>query len=279
VFELNSGVLEPPQLAVSLAGLSRVEGVAWAGPPKATLRWLGETAHAAGVRAAVLDATRPGFRPRELDNGARRDLASALRRGELGFAGLDLFLPPLDFVDPKTLDRAVGAVLGAIGLAADLSGQGGAGPGRAGSGGDGRVVSLVLPEDLDDDVRGTIDDEATRQGVRIADHAWPILPGDPQGVMLAGLDPVRVLEAKESPAKAAARFGDHLAAARLCDRDETGRCAVGATGASLDVLAYGAALATVGMRCVTIDLRGLHEPAGAIESAASTWGDVFRMPG
>ncbi|MFT5422728.1 MAG: hypothetical protein ACI89L_000493 [Phycisphaerales bacterium] len=272
--ELNSGVLEPPQLAVSLAGLSRREGVPWAGSPKATLAWLAETAHAAGVRSAVLDATRPGFRPRELDTGGRRDLAGALRRGELGFAGVDVFLPPLDFVDPKTLDRAVGAVLGAIGLAADLAGLGGGGPG-----GGGRVVSLVLPEDLDDDVRGTIHDEATRQGVRIADHAWPITPGDPQGVMLAGLDPVRVLEAGESPAKAAARFGGAVAAARLADRDETGRCAVGAPGARLEVLAYAAALATVGMRSVTIDLRGLHEPAEAIGAAATAWADVFRLPG
>lgn len=267
-------MLEPPQLAVSLAGLSRGEDVAWAGPPKATLRWLGQTAHAAGVRSAVLDATRPGFRPRELDHGARRDLAGALRRGELGLAGVDLLLPPLDFVDPKTLDRAVGAVLGAIGLAADLSDQAG-----AGLGGEGRVVSLVLPEELDDDVRGTIHDEATRQGVRVADHAWPIAERDPQSVMLAGLDPVRVLESGESPAKAAARFGDFLAAARLCDRDETGRCAVGAPGGRLDVLAYAAALATVGVNSVTIDLRGLHEPAKAIENAASAWGEAFRLPG
>lgn len=202
-----------------------------------------------------------------------------MRRGELGFGGVDLFLPPLDFVDPKTLDRAVGAVLGAIGLAADLAGSGGAGLGGAGSGGDGRVVSLVLPEDLEDDVRSTIDDEATRQGVRLADHAWPIGERETQGMMLAGLDPVRVLEAGESPAKAAARYGDYLAGARLCDRDETGRCAVGATGARLDVLSYAAALATVGVASVTIDLRGLHEPAGAINDAATAWNRVFRLPG
>ncbi|MFG0307509.1 MAG: hypothetical protein ACF8Q5_15005 [Phycisphaerales bacterium JB040] len=259
-------MFDPPPLALSLSGLSREEGRAWSGPPRAVLAWAGEVAHGAGVRSLVLDATRAGFRGRELDRGARRDLASGLRRMELGFAGLDLFVPGKDFTRPETVQRAVDAVLDAISLAADLAEDL-----------RGRVVGVDLPPGLGADVRGTIEDAATGAGVRIADYGRAE-PGDARDAPIGlGLDPVRAIERGESPGKLAARAGGALVAARLADRDGSGRCAVG--DGELDVTGYAASLATVGVGAVAIDLRGLPEIGRAVRAATQAWAEVFRTPG
>lgn len=258
-------MFDPPRLSLSLSGLSREEGHAWSGPPRAMLAWAGQAAHGAGVRSVVLDATRAGFRGRELDRGARRDLASGLRRMELGFAGLDLFVPAKDFLNPETVQRAVDALLDAVSLAADLTGDA-----------SGRVVSVDLPPDLGSDVRGSIEDAATREGVRVADFGAADT-GVAESSIGLGLDPVRAIERGESPGKLAARAGERLIAARLGDRDGAGRCPVG--DGDLDVTGYGAALATVGIDTVAIDLRGLGEPTRAMATACEAWAGVFRLPG
>ncbi|MEM7756072.1 MAG: hypothetical protein AAF297_10600, partial [Planctomycetota bacterium] len=61
---------------------------------------------AMGARAIQLDATRAGLRPRDLERSARRDLAATMRREELAFSGVDLWIPPHHFVDPDRADRA-----------------------------------------------------------------------------------------------------------------------------------------------------------------------------
>src|SRR5690606_31973157 len=92
----------PVPIAISLAGLDQGGAppiVPWGAGARAAINW----AAAAGWRAITLDATAPDTRSRALDNSARRDLASALRRAELAFAGLDLWIPAEHFTRPDTI--------------------------------------------------------------------------------------------------------------------------------------------------------------------------------
>ena len=82
---------------------------------KASIQW----ASRVGFRAVTLDAKQ--VRGRDLDRSARRDLAAHLRRTEVAFAGLDLWIPSGHFRDDSNVDRAVGAVLDAISLCDDLA--------------------------------------------------------------------------------------------------------------------------------------------------------------
>ena len=69
-----------------------------------------------GFRAVQLSASQPGLRPRELDRSGRRDLAGRLRRLALVAAGVDLWIPRAQLLDPARVDRAVGTMLDAVGL-------------------------------------------------------------------------------------------------------------------------------------------------------------------
>ena len=75
-------------LSLSLAGLTPREGVAM--EPRAAIEW----AAGLGYRAVQLDGAAAGVRARDLDRSGRRDLAALLRRLQLGFSGLDLWIPP-----------------------------------------------------------------------------------------------------------------------------------------------------------------------------------------
>ena len=270
IVTLSWGVFDPPALSLSVAGLTREPGAAWVGDPRTLIRWAGESARANGLRWVTLDGTRPGFRARELDRSARRDLASSLRRAEVGFAGLDLFIPPNDFVDASTQDRAVHAVLSGLELVHDL-----AEPLASQAS---RVVSFELPDSVGADVLGTLESAAARAGVQLADHTWPPRAVEGAAAIGTGLDPVRIVEAEDSPGKAAARAGEALVAARLGDRNTAGRCPVGEPSGKLDLTAYAASLATVGLPTVALDLRGLTDPAAAIRSAVAAWDRVFQLP-
>ncbi len=244
--------------AIGLSGLSAGERV------RGVLAWLAR----AGVRGVQVDATMQGIRPRELDRSGRRDLAALLRRDGVAFSGVDMFIPPADFLSPAASDRATSAVLMAIELAADLAAL--TGPPSVSS------VSLTLPDKTPADIRVAIADRAALRGARVADHAWPI-PGVADGQAAAsqtserigaGLDPATALTAGEDPVTLAARLGKRLAGARLSDVARApgiGRVPPGK--GRLDVPAYLVTLATVGYRGhAVLDPAGLRDPGQIIKS-------------
>jgi sugar phosphate isomerase/epimerase len=234
-------------LSLSLAGLAASDH---SSDPRAAVQW----AAALGYRAVQLDASAPGIRPRELDRSGRRDLAALLRRLELSFSGLDLWIPPAHFADPAQADRALAATSAALELAADLSRL---------VAGDGSRVSVTLPEKATPALVESIASAADRVGARIADHQWPLRSGG-DGPLGIGIDAATLLAAGADPAAEVSRLPGIPASARFSDFAPGGRVAVGE--GRLDVLAYRVALATKGyMRSMVVDLRGVRNQ----ETAAS----------
>lgn len=291
----------PNPLSISLAGLRRDDPtLPWAAGARAAVDWAGTL----GVRAVQLDATAAGLRPRELDRSARRDLAALLRRRELELSGLDLWLPGEHLIDPAHVDRAAGAIVAAIGLAAEIAPLAG--------GVAGRCVSVMLPAKIGRDVLAQIGAEAERQGVRLADHAWP--PGaerqerghasgqdaksagdasegrEVEGAHASakasagsagrwphsigiGLDPAAVALAGEDIGSAAARAADQMVSARLCDLSSAGRVLPGSADGRLDLLAYRVSLSLAkGVVPVVVDVRGLAEQDAAARRMIESWG-------
>ncbi|HZW10381.1 MAG TPA: hypothetical protein VFF69_10800 [Phycisphaerales bacterium] len=248
-------MLARPPLSAALAPLRQGSGAA---DPRAPLEWAG----ASGFRWVTLDAATPGLRPRELDRSGRRDLAALLRRLELGFAGLDLWIPAPHFLDPALADRALAAASEAARLAADIASL---------SGGH-RIVSVTLPAEMPPPALESLLAHADSHGVVIADHAWPPREGEDPELLGVGIDPASVLAAGDNPAKAAARLGSRLAVARLSDSSEIGRVEPGRGHGRLNDLAYTVALATAGYdRPVVLDLRAVPEPQAAALRALRWW--------
>ena len=259
----NSSVLEPIPLSVSLAGLDPSPGLAWSGSVRAPIAW----ASGLGVGRVRLDGAAPGMRARELDRGARRDLAGVLRRSELELSGIDLWIPERHFCDPDRTDRAVAACVDAVTLAGDLSGLM--------QGEDGVSVSVQLPSEPGAGVLAAIEAACEHAGVRVADHGPA--GGDRTGSIGAGLDPASVLLRGDDPLGLAA--GGPLVSARLSDADEAGRCRVGDRG-RLDVGAYGASLSVGGYQSdVVIDPRGLAAQDDAVRQAGLVWARAMTLPG
>lgn len=244
-------------LCLSLAGLA-IEGDHAPRTPRAFIEWASDV----GVRAVRLDGTMRGLRARELERSARRDLASILRRLELRFAGVDLWIPPEHFADPLRADRAMSAALSTIDLAADLATLTGDGEGRS--------ISLSLPKNADESARAFAA-RAEAAGVRIADHGEGAEPRSiPGGSLGVGVDPAALLMRTIDPAREVSRLGDRLVNARLSDTDGLGRAVPGS--GRLDVLAYAAALATGDHQGeTTLDLRGVRDPASAVPLAVERW--------
>jgi sugar phosphate isomerase/epimerase len=223
-------------MSLSLAGIT--EPVTTAPGPRALIEW----AATLGYKAVHLDAALPGIRPRELDRSARRDLASLLRRLQLEFSGLDLWVPPAHFLDPAQQDRAVSAVVGALELASELA--------RLLSGTP--IVSMALPDKVTPSVLDSLRAAADLHGCTLADHAWPSHGGD--SPLAIGIDPAELLAARLDPAAEVSRLAAAPVAARLSDYANAGRVTPGK--GQLDVLAYQVALATKGYRGFTVvDLR------------------------
>lgn len=239
-----------PRVSLSLAGLRE--------PVRDSLG----RASLEGVRAIQLDATHPDTRPRHLDRSARRDLASTLRRAELGFSGIDLWIPETHLVDAQQIERALDATRAAIELAADMAGLLDA-PGS-------RVLSMTLPEQIPAEALSVIEAAAETHGVRVADHAYP----DPllTGVIGFGLDPAGVLVTGADPATVAFTHAETLLSARLSDMTNAGRGVPGSAGGRLDLATYAAALITADrLRHVVLDVRGLPKPWRAIASTSIAW--------
>ena len=250
----NWGMLEPIPLSVSLAGLDPSPGLPWSGSVRAPIAW----ASGLGIGMVRLDGAAPGLRARELDRAARRDLAGLLRRRELGFSGIDLWIPERHFSDPERVDRAVSACAEAAQLAGELAGLLGTGPAS---------VSVQLPAQPQAGVIHAIEQAAERGGVSIADHGPK--GAEREGVVGAGLDPASALLRGEDPESIAASGA--LVSARLSDADDAGRRPVGDQG-RLDVRAYGVSLSVGGYtRDVVIDLRGLVAQDQCARRAAQLW--------
>ena len=207
-------------------------------PPRAAL----DRVRDLGFRAVQIGAGRPGLRPRELDRSARRDLLATLARRELILAGIDLWVPPGDLLDPARSPRAMDALLAAIDLAADL---------------DRRPLSVALPGELEPEMTGTLLAAASLRGVDLVDHRVGADPG-PDPVIRAGVDPAACLAGGVDPADEVIRLGQRLGSARLVDLLTGGtRAPIGADhGGRLDVQSYRVALSAVGYRRpVVIDAR------------------------
>ncbi|MFI4898047.1 MAG: hypothetical protein ACIARR_09495, partial [Phycisphaerales bacterium JB059] len=151
-------MLEPIPLSLSLAGLDPSPGSPWSGGVRAAIAWV----QSLGARRVRLDAAAPGVRARELDRSARRDLGGLLRRRELTFTGLDLWIPSAHFEETAHVDRAVDATLGAIRLAGDLA--------RLGDGGGAPVLRVPLGDAPAAGVVAALERAALEAGVGVADR-------------------------------------------------------------------------------------------------------------
>ncbi len=117
-----------------------------------------EVASTLPVRGVQVSASQPGTRPRDLDRSGRRDLLAAARRRELEIVGIDVWVPSDRLLEGATIDDAVGQLIEAVELAADL----------------GRVaVSTRFPLEGVDDAISTVVAVAGRLGVAVIDHAVP----------------------------------------------------------------------------------------------------------
>lgn len=216
-----------------------------------------------GYRAVQLDATHPEVRPRSLDRSARRDLAALLKRSELELTGLDLWLPPEHLASGANVERAGDAVVGAIALVRELAGLLPTGP----------ALSLALPDEPDPHVMEAITAAAEREGVSLANHAWPAADsGD------LGLDPALAIMAGTSPAKAVTTLGARLKSVRLSDAGVAGRVPVDSAGGRLDVPSFAAALTiSAPGASVVADVRMLADARPAAVAAREAW-DEGRAP-
>lgn len=245
-----------PEPALALVALRDAES------PRAALDWARE----AGFRHASLDGGAPGLRARELSRSARRDLASLLRRLELGFAGIDLWIPPAHFAEPANADRAVGAVCEALELASELHRLH---PGAGGA----PAVSLTLPGAGAEAAVEALEARAQACGALIADHAHPgatralahVLVGvDPEIVLRAGADPAGIVSSAPPGSVVAARLSAWPPAP--------------ARSARFDALAYAIALVTAGYRRpIVIDTRDSPDPRLGASGALAAWKSLIPM--
>ncbi|HLO41773.1 MAG TPA: hypothetical protein VK176_12180 [Phycisphaerales bacterium] len=252
----------PLSLGVSLSGVHGPDGSRDA---RGLLRW----AAGIGLRWIQLDATLACVRPRELDRSARRDLASAIRRDELGLCGIDLFIPPRHFLEAVHVDRAVSAVVGAIELAAELKPLLNAPPRPA--------VALELPPGLGEDVLSQLSASAARADVVLADHARPN-PYIRTGTLGPGVDPAAMLAAGEDVFDVLTRMEHTPIQARLSDTQAGARVPAGSSQGRLDLVEYASALGVRGYDTpVVVDLRGLRAPMSDAPRVIAAWETALRI--
>lgn len=234
---------------VALAGLGREKS------QRQLIQWSSQ----AGFHGIALDATAPGTRGRELDRSARRELAALLRRSELHFTGLDLWIPSSHFSLDEYLDRAVSVTIDAIDLTAEI--------GRLNAAAR-PVVSMTLPADGATLAVDRILEAASATGVTIADHQWPpaAQSDDVAHSLGVGIDPATLLLAGDDPVEQLLLHHRRLACVRLSDADQAGRVAPGV--GRLDVQAYTAAAEAGGFaQWILIDARGVADPLAAAIAA------------
>lgn len=224
---------------------------------------------AEGFHAVQLDAALLGIRPRELSRTGRRDLTTAAARAGIRLAGIDLFVPRKHLISEEHVDRAVSAIVDAVGLAGDL----------------GRIpLSLLLPLDEGaEEAVSAIFEAADGHGVPLAIHAERDMEHASQalgrlnyeGVGL-GLDPATLLLQGSDAVDAAQKHGTRLTSARLSDADrDVGQRTVVGRG-DLDVSGYRISvdLATRRVGPVVLDLRSLQDPLAALRQGGKAWEDA-----
>ena len=200
--------------------------------------------------------------PVDLDRSARRDLAALLRRTQLRFTGLDLWIPSEHFVDSARVQRATEATMAAIDLAADLA--------RLVESPRGGLVGIALPAAVPPALVQTLCAYAESRGVDLADHT--VRDTRPDARLGVGLDPAGLLLAGQDPVALAARWGTAVQCARLSDASAVGRVAVAGAGSRLDVRAYRATLDVLGYsRNVVVDVRGVRDQVQALMRAREVW--------
>lgn len=256
---------------VSMAGLVPDAAKPWGSLPREQIEWLA----LAGARGLVLDGTRDGIRARQLDGSARRAVASLLRRLDLRFRGIDLWIPAADFADPATSSRAIDAACGAIELCSDLhrlSGDSSIAP----------AVNLSLPRSEEASsvahaARHAIIDAAARFGARIADFGPGLREGvaDPDSPLGAGVDPFALLNSGHDPVAILGNLKAPLHGARERTASVIARAAR-ESNARFDALAYRAALSLRGVvtdapdqpasagPALVLDLRNEERPQQAL---------------
>jgi len=267
------------RLSLSLVGIEPEDGAA--GDEATGLRFGLALAKRAGYAAVQLNAAAPGLRARELDQSARRGVATSVKRMGLTVSGLDLWIPPEHFGSGEHADRAVSAVLAALEWCADLMSLSGSG-GRGGRG----VLAMALPRPVPADVRAALVAGAEKWGPTIADHAWPaeeVAIAAPAGMLPlgVGIDPAAIFAAGLEPAACVSRCAGRVVSARLSDLSASGRTVPGRVGSRLDLLSYAAALATSGFGgAVVADLRQVRSPVEGAEEAVRVWQErVPAIPG
>lgn len=242
--------------SLSLAGLAGQFA-----SPRNALEWIANLAHHhPSIGGVQLDATMPGLRPRELDESARRDIASFLRRRGLRCTGVDLFIPPEHYTRSDSQDRAMTALDAAMTLARSVSD----GAGNA-------SITTQLP-DSPGEITQAISDAANRVGVQVGMSQWPVaaLPEHHSPLRIA-LDPALVLAKGDDPAAQCARLAASILALRLTDASSQGlRVEAASSGGRLrlDALLVSHALLAPGTPLV-LDARGLQSPIPALERLAA----------
>ena len=206
------------------------------------------------VAGVQFDASQPGLRPRELDIGARRDVAATLRRHELVAAGIDCFIPLERFIRLDAVERAMTALFESIAFAEFV----------------GRVpVSFFMPQDAD--LANTISQEAARRGVLLADFTRPASNAK-CGI---GIDPAAILLEQKNPAQEVSAAGDRLVMARVNDIDQAGQRGPIGQG-RLDALAYRIALEVCGLQTLpVIDCRSWRQPVEESAQCVKRWNELL----
>jgi sugar phosphate isomerase/epimerase len=244
------GMMEPPPLAPTIAAVPLA--------PREALHSVAE----ARFQQVQLSATQVGLRPRDLDRSGRRDLMALMRRLELSPAGLDFLIPPGHYADPVHADRAVGAVLAAVDLAADL----------------GRVaVTIELPAAMAQsdsaaghaEVLGAILSHAEKTGVIVANLGDAAMNVDG---LASAMDIVSLVMKGVSPAAALARVRHVLASVRCSGATETGARVPFGRDSRIDPLELQVALSIAGYRnAVVLDARGWPDAMVGLNESAAAW--------
>lgn len=215
-------------------------------------------AAATPLTGIVLDATRAGQRPRELDRSARRDLAATLRRAGLHLGALDLFIPVEHYASPAQGDRARAALLAAIDLAREIATL---------TQSPEAIVCTEFPPPTEsgglvESLLGSIREHAAEVDVRLADAApGSTRPGIERSVevarcLMAGTDPVSQLTAS-----CILRLSDAAAGKRVpLGRGDADTRAIAGSWAVLG-----------GQRPPILDLRGLTDAEAAVADAIASW--------
>ncbi len=273
-----------PPISLSAAGLvdARI-------PASADTRSIFDLVRTLGFRGITLDTSAAGFRARELSRSARRDVSATMRRRELSFVGLDLWIPPEHFSDPANSQRAIEAVMGACELSGELcrlNQQGGDHLARA-------TVSVVLPDSMEAGDKDAMHAHAQRVGATLADHQLSWLDhtqaeqqdsqqSDQQDAhdcsIGIGIDPAMVLmngtgsgRPAISPGKAITLASDRLVSVRLSDANSMGRCPIASEGSRLDLPSYLGSLLVASRDWVILDVRGVSDSVQAAGVGRDVW--------